>query len=118
MKLVVFQIDVVDDLGNLAQTLALCQTELFQHRLESAVFSVVGELGSKHIERNRSFDRSPFSNEIKARPLIDELFNQPGRGQPVDVQIAARDPTLTLILCGVERARFSARRTGFCNRTL
>ena len=106
MKLVVFQIDVVDDLGNLAQAFALRQTESFQHRLERAVFSVMSEFGSEHVERNRPFDRFSVSNEVEARTFVDELFDQPGRSQPVDVEIAARHPALTLVLCNVESSAF------------
>ena len=73
MKLVIFQIDVVDDLGDLAQTFALRQTELLQYRLERAVFSVVGELGSEHIEGNGSFDSFSVSHEIEAWTPINHV---------------------------------------------
>src|SRR5258705_3645757 len=118
MKLVVFQIDVVDDLGDLAQTFALRQTELLQYRLERAVCSVVGELGYEHIEGNGSFDSFSVSHEIEAWTPINELFDQPGRSQPVNVQIAARHPALTLILCNVECSAFLLRLCSFHGGTL
>ena len=66
----------------------------------------MSELSSKHVKGNRTFDRFAFSDEIEARTLIDELFNQPGGGKPVDVEIAAGHPTLALILCNVEFSTF------------
>jgi hypothetical protein len=102
VKLVVLQVDVVNDLGDLAQTFVLAESKSLQHRLEGAVFAVMSELSPKHVEGNRAFDRFAFSNKIESRSLVDELFDQPGGGQPVDVQIAASHPALALILRDVE----------------
>src|SRR5258706_15904473 len=109
MKLVVFQIDVVDDLGDLAQTFALRQTELLQYRLERAVFSVVGELGSEHIEGNGSFYSFSVSHGIEAWMAINELVDQPGRNQAVNGQIGSGQPAVTLILCNLECSAFLLR---------
>src|SRR6185436_4504066 len=102
VKLVVFQIDVVNDLGNPAQAFVLSQSEPLEHRLKGAVFSLMSELSSKHVKGNRTVDCFAFSDEIEARTLIDELFDQPGGGEPVDVKIATGHPTPALILRNVE----------------
>ena len=77
MELVIFQIDVVDDLGYSAEAFALCQPKSLQHCFERAVFSVVSELGFEHVERNRTLNRFSISNEVETRTLIYELFDQP-----------------------------------------
>src|SRR5258706_13175668 len=106
MKLVVFQIDVVDDLGDLAQTFALRQTELLQYRLERAVFSVVGELGSEHIEGNGSFDSFSVNHEIQAWTPNNDLFCQQSKSPPFNVAISARHPTLTPVICNLQCSHF------------
>src|SRR6185295_7920726 len=106
VKLVVFQIDVMNDLGDLAQSFILTESKTLQHRLEGAVFAVMSELSPKHVEGNRAVDRFAFGNEVKPRTLIDELLNQPRGGQPVDVKIATRQPTLALVLRNVEFSTF------------
>jgi hypothetical protein len=62
----------------------------------------MGELRAESVEGNRALNLFPFSNEVKARTLVDELFDKPGRSESVYVQISARDPTLTLVLRRVQ----------------
>ena len=74
MKLVIFQIDVVDYLGNLTQTFVIVQTESFEHRLEGAILTVVRELSAIHVEGNGALYRLALSDKVKARAFVDELF--------------------------------------------
>src|SRR2546425_9507467 len=118
MKLVVFQIDVVDYLSNFAQALALNQAELLEHRLEGAVFALMSEFCSEHVKTNCSFNRLSFSDEVEARTLVDELLDEPGGSESVDVRIAACDPAPALVLCHVQSSAFRQRRFSRHGRTL
>ena len=75
VELVILQIYVMNNLGNLPQTFAIAQAESFQHRFEGAIISMMGELRAIHVEGNRAFNGLPFGHKIKARALIDELFD-------------------------------------------
>src|SRR5205085_6200466 len=73
MKLVVLQIYVMNDLGDLTQTFAAAQAKSLEHRFERAIFAVMGKLGPKHVERNRALHRLAFSDKVKACAFVDEL---------------------------------------------
>ena len=75
VKLVVLQIYVVNNLGNLTQTFAIAQAESFEHRFERAVFSMMREFSAIHVKGDRALYRLALSNKIKARVLIDKLFD-------------------------------------------
>src|SRR6266496_5082799 len=98
VKLVIFEIYVVNYLGNLTQALATAQAESLQHPFESAVFSMMREFSAIHVEGNRALYGFAFSNKIEARTFVDELSYQPGGSQPVDMQVAPGHPATTLVL--------------------
>src|SRR6266404_1679281 len=75
VKLVILKIDVVNNLGNLPQTFAIAQAESPQHRFEGAILTMMGELRAIHVEGNRAFNGLAVGNKIKARALIDKLFD-------------------------------------------
>ena len=104
VELVILQIYVMNNLGNLPQTFAIAQAESFQHRFEGAIISMMGELRAIHVEGNRAFNGLPLDNKIKTRSLIDELFDQPSGSEPVDMQVAPSHPTTTLIVRQVQRS--------------
>ena len=57
------------------------------------------ELRSKHVEGNRAFDGLVVSHEIKARSFVDELRDQPGLRESIDMHVLARDPAAILKAC-------------------
>src|SRR6266446_6149317 len=75
VKLVILQINVVNNLGNLPQTYAIAQAESLQHRFEGAILTMMGELRAIHVEGNRAFNGLPLGHKIKARAFVDELFD-------------------------------------------
>src|SRR6266404_9371818 len=75
VKFVVLQIDVVNNLGNLPQTFAVAQAKSFEHCFEGAVLTMMREFSAIHVKRNRSLYRLAFSDKVKARAFIDELFD-------------------------------------------
>src|SRR5215471_7844513 len=97
MKLVVLQIDVVNDFSQFAQTLDMAQAEAFHHGFESAVLTMMRKLSAEHVEGNSLLNLAAFVNEIKARMLIDELFDQPPGRKAVNVDVAPSHPTATLV---------------------
>jgi len=91
VKLVILQINVMNNFSNLTQTFAIAQPESFEDRLERAILTMMSELGPIHVEGNCACDRSVLGHKVKTWTLVDELPDQPGRSQPVDVQVASRD---------------------------
>ena len=75
VKLVVLQIYVVNDLGNLPQTFAIAQAESFQHRFEGAVLTMMGEFSAIHVKGDRACYGLALGKKIKSRALIDKLFD-------------------------------------------
>src|SRR5258707_14578701 len=75
VKLVVLQIYVVNNLGNLPQAFAIAQAESFQQRFEGAVLAVMREFSAIHVKGDRAFNGFPLGHKIKARALINELFD-------------------------------------------
>src|SRR5437868_15216589 len=75
VKLVILQIDVVNNLGNLPQTFAIAQAESFEQRFEGAILTVMREFRAIHVERNRALYRLALSNKVKARAFVDELLD-------------------------------------------
>src|SRR5436305_13188820 len=75
VKLVILQIYVVNNLGNLPQTFAIAQAESLHQRFEGAILTMMREFRTIHVERNRALYRLAISDKIKARALIDKLFD-------------------------------------------
>jgi len=75
VKLVVLQINVVDYLGNLTQPFVTIQPESFEHCFERAILTMMGEFSAIHVKGERAFYGLALSNKVKARALIDELFD-------------------------------------------
>src|SRR6266436_7513245 len=75
VKLVILQIDVVNNLGNLPQTIAIAQAESLQQRFEGAILTMMREFRAIHVERNRALYRLALSNKVEARAFVDELFD-------------------------------------------
>src|SRR5258706_15064347 len=75
VKLVVLQIDVVNNLGNLPQTFAIAQAESLQQRFKGAILTVMREFSAIHVKGDRAFYGLALRSKIKARPLIDKLFD-------------------------------------------
>src|SRR6266705_3191808 len=75
VKLVVLQINVVNNLGNLLQTFAIAQAESFQQRFEGAILTMMREFSGIHVKGDRAFYGLAFGHKIKARTLIDKLFD-------------------------------------------
>src|SRR6266436_9046595 len=75
VKLVVLQIYVVNYLGDLTQTFAIAQAKSLEHRFKRAVLAMMSEFSAIHVEGNRAFYGLALGNKIKARALIDKLFD-------------------------------------------
>src|SRR6266581_2593290 len=75
VKLVVLQINVVNNLGNLPQTFAIAQAKSLEHGFKGAVFAMMSEFSAIHIEGNSTLDCLAFGNKIETRALIDKLFD-------------------------------------------
>jgi len=75
VKLVVLQIYVVNNLGNLPQTFAIAQAESLQQRFKGAILTVMREFSAIHVKGDRAFNGFPLGHKRKARALINELFD-------------------------------------------
>src|SRR6266404_2291275 len=75
VELVILQIYVMNNLGNLPQTFAIAQAESFEQRFEGAILTMMREFRAIHVERNRALYRLALGHKIKARALVDELFD-------------------------------------------
>src|SRR5258708_7083981 len=75
VKLVILQIYVMNNLCNLTQTIAIAQTKSFEQRFEGAILTVMGEFSAIHVKGDRAFNGFPLGHKIKARALINELFD-------------------------------------------
>src|SRR6266571_4061251 len=109
MKLVILQIYVVNYLGYLTQAFAAAQAESFEHRFEGAVLTTMGELSAIHVEGNRAIYRLALSDKVKARAFIDELPDQPGGGEPIDMQVASGHPATAFVFRQIESSGFDGR---------
>jgi hypothetical protein len=67
------------------------------------------ELSAIHVKGNRALHRLALSNKVKARALIDELPDQPGRSEPVDMQVSPSHPAATLVLREIESSGLDCR---------
>src|SRR6266446_4411602 len=104
MKLVVLQIDVMYNFRHLTQALDIVQAETFEQCLKRTVFSMMSELRAIHVERNRAHYRLAFSDKVKARAFVDELPDQPGGSQAIDMQVASSHPAATLVTSQTKRS--------------
>src|ERR1051326_3464457 len=109
LELVVLEIDVMNYFAELAQTPDLAQTESLDHCLKGAVFTMMCELSTEHVERNRVRHRLALRHEIKARVLVDELLDQPGRSETIDVDVPTSHPTATLIVSARQSVALTGR---------
>src|SRR5216110_22625 len=73
VKLVVLQINVVNNLGNRPQTFAVAQAKSLEQRFEGAILTMMREFSAIHVEGDRAFNGFPLGHKIKARTLIDKL---------------------------------------------
>ena len=67
VELVIFQVYVVYNLGNLPQTFAIAQAKSFEQGFEGAILTIMREFRAIHVERNRAFCGLALSNKVKAR---------------------------------------------------
>lgn len=63
----------MNDLSDSLEPLILTQAEPFQHCFKGAVFALVSEFHSEHIEGNSTFDCLTFIHEVESWTLVDEL---------------------------------------------
>src|SRR5258708_32326789 len=75
VKLVVFEIYVVNNLGNLPQTFAIAQAESLQQRFKGAILTMMREFSAIHVKGDRAFNGFALGHKIKPRALIDKLFD-------------------------------------------
>ena len=75
VELVILQIYVVNNLGNFPQTFAITQAESLHQRFEGAVFAMMREFSAIHVKSDRAFNGFLLGHKIKARALIDKLFD-------------------------------------------
>src|SRR5215207_4921674 len=80
VELTVLEVDVVNDLGDMAQGGVVAEAEPFDEGLEGAVLALVCELGAEHVEGDAALDPFALGDEVEARALVDELPDQPGGG--------------------------------------
>src|SRR5258707_7579065 len=78
----------------------------------------MSEFSSERVEGDRVLESLSVSNEVEAWALVNDLFDQPGRSQPVDVQIPARDPAPTLVVCEVKSPALRLPRCSLSSGTL
>jgi hypothetical protein len=98
LELVIFQIDVVNNFRQLAQAFNISQAKALQHRLKGAILSVMCEVCAEHVKWNGVGDGFTFGDKVKSGVFVDELFDQPGGSQPVNMYVASRNPTAALII--------------------
>src|SRR5438552_2047731 len=91
--LLVFQIEVVDDLGDGLQS-GVAQTESLGEHLKGAAAVLMGELGSGHVEPNLACCRAVAApgHELESRRRIDEALDQPGAGNAIHHDPGSRHP--------------------------
>src|SRR5437588_10032826 len=75
VELVILQIYVMNNLGNLPQTFAIAQAESLQQRFKGAILTMMREFSAIHVKGDRAFNGFALGHKIKARALIDKLFD-------------------------------------------
>src|SRR5215472_1219266 len=92
-ELAVLEIDVVDDLGDLAETRLLEPAPRQQH-LEAAAVALMGELGGEHVEAQLARLRliAPGWHEFELRLRVDEAPDQPSARNAVHMDALAGHP--------------------------
>src|SRR6266404_1992742 len=75
VELVILQIYVVNNLGNLPQTFAIAQAESLQQRFKGAILTMMSEFRAIHVKGDRAFYDVALSHKVKARAFVDELFD-------------------------------------------
>src|SRR6266550_720340 len=75
------------------------------------------KLSVVHVEGNRALYGLALSDKVKAWTFIDELSDQPGGSQTVDMQVTSSHPAATLVPGQIESSRFDGRTSVFCDRT-
>src|SRR6266545_847832 len=100
----VLHVDVVDDLGDLAQRW-IRQPEPLDEHFERAELAFVRELRLEHVEAELAL-LGPVvlrRHELEARLPVDELQDEPGARHPVHLDPGARDPRASTVLRDVQR---------------
>src|SRR6185503_15629816 len=93
-ELAVFEVEVVDDLGNGAYAL-VGQADAPYQRFQRATVSVVGVVTAHHVEAHLPFlPRRGGIGEAKTRFGIDEAPDEPGRSHAVYLHAGPRHPGL------------------------
>ena len=64
----------MNDFGEIHQGHVTIQRESFNEGFKCAVFAMMRELCSEHIERNTVFDCLAIGYEVEARTFINELL--------------------------------------------
>ena len=85
IELAILQINIVNNLSDSLERLVRIQSEPFEYCFKGAVFALMSEFDSEHIERNSPIDGLSLIHEVEARTLVDELSDQPGRCEAIDV---------------------------------
>src|SRR5438045_7148992 len=80
------------------QPFDIAQAESFDHSFKRTVLTMMRELSAKHVKRNCVFYCFALSHKIKARTFIDELLDEPGGSETVNMNVATSHPTTTLII--------------------
>lgn len=70
---------------------------MLEHGLEGAVLALMREFRVEHVERDTTFDGFSLSDEVKTRTVVNELLDEPGGCEPVNVKIAPGHPASSLI---------------------
>src|SRR5947207_5674340 len=91
LKFFVLEIGIVNHLRDFPDSL-IADPEALRERLEGAVVADVGKLGIEHVEGNRVRSRRNLASKREARLRIDELPNQPGRADPIDLRPRPGEP--------------------------
>src|SRR3990172_8031142 len=90
-------VGAVDDPAEQHQGRVGGQLILFEDSFEGTPLAVMPQLGAGNVERNRPeplrFIRHPVRRDKEElRRRVDELADEPGAGDPIDLDVFARDP--------------------------
>ena len=87
----------MNHLAHLAEHLVL-DPKSFQKRFECAVVTLMRKISLEHVERHNATIRRNFFRKNKLRFGIDELPDQPGGTDAIDLRARAGDPSPTAVI--------------------
>src|SRR6185312_8866852 len=98
-ELAILEIDVVNDLCD-GRERGVVQPRAFQEHFEGALVAFMRDLALEHVEADLGRFRPVvlFRDELELGRRIDEAPDHPGTGDPVDMDVAPRDPNLAFQL--------------------